>query len=127
MEYTTEYDDTNGICRVHVTGSHKRPEDSLVLQQFARGFAEERGCLRFLFDMTRAEIRGDTLDIHQAGKFPGDTDYRQARQQIALVFADVTGDHRFLENVAINRGYNVRVFSDTDQAVRWLTWKQPDV
>ncbi len=120
MEYTTEFDEAKGICTVHVTGIHKRPEDSLALQQLARDFGDKRGCQRFLFDMTKAEIISRAIDTFETGTVPGDPDDRQTKQKIALVYSGNIADHKFLEDVAVNRGYNVRIFGDTDQARDWL-------
>lgn len=120
MEFTTEYDDVNGICIVRVVGKHKRPDDSLVLQQFARDFGSERGCLRFLFDMTKAEIIGGTMDAFETGTVPVDPDYQQTKQKIALLYSNVVQLHQFMEDVAVNRGYQLRVFDQFDEAIEWL-------
>ena len=120
MEYTTEFDEAKRICTVHVTGIHKRPEDSLALQELARDFGDKRGCQLFLFDMTKAEIITRTIDTFETGTVPGDPDDRQTKQKIALVYSGNIADHKFLEDVAVNRGYNLRIFGDTDQARDWL-------
>ena len=93
MEYTTEFNKTNDICTVRVTGRHKRPDDSMTLQQFARGFSAEWGCQKFLFDMTQAKIVGGVLDAFNTGIVPGDSDYKLKRQRISLVYSGNTPDH----------------------------------
>ena len=77
MEYTTEFDEAEGICTVHVTGRLKRPEDSLILQQLARDMGDKQGCQRFLFDMTQAEIIASKLDTFKTGTVPLDSDHKQ--------------------------------------------------
>ena len=126
MEYTAHYDADRGICTVHVTGRHKRPDDSEELQRFARDFGSEHGCRRFLFDMTQAEILGNTMDMFRTGMVRADTDHRQRTQRIALLYAADAADQRFLETVALNRGYSVRVFNHIDKAMAWLTANQKD-
>lgn len=121
MEFTTEFDDANQICIVRVVGTHKRPDDSIVLQQFARDFGKERGCLRFLFDMTQAQIISDTLAAFETGTVPADPDYTQTKQKIALVYSSDIEAHKFMEDVAVNRGYQVQVFGQFNAAVEWLT------
>ena len=121
MKYTAEFDETSGICTVRVTGRHKRPDDSFVLQQFARDFGNDQGCQRFLFDMTRANIAARTIDTFLTGTVPFDSDHVQRQQKIALVYSSHMADHRFMENVAVNRGYDLRVFDQIDRAVEWLT------
>lgn len=121
MQYTTRYDEESGICTVTVAGRHKRPDDSVELQRFARKFGDEHGCDRFLIDMTRAEIIGSTMDAYRTGTVPEDTEYKQLTQKIALVYAGDLSDHKFLETVLVNRGYLVRVFDDFTIATEWLT------
>lgn len=120
MKYTSKYDETSGICSVRVTGKHKRPKDSLTLQQFAWDFGGERNCQRFLFDMTQAEIIGGTMDTFEAGTIPTDPDHMQVKKKIALAYSGDMTDHKFMENVAVNRGYNLRVFDQIDKALEWL-------
>ena len=120
MEYTTEYDEMNGICIVCVKGQHKLPQDALVLQQFARDFDEEQNCQRFLFDMRQAEIIGGTMDIFKAGTVPVDTDHKQRRHKVALLYDSVSTDQKFLEDVSLNRGYQLRVFDDYNKAMEWI-------
>jgi hypothetical protein len=120
MKYTYHFDEASGICTVHVTGKHRRPEDSMTLQQFARSFGDEHGCRRFLFDMTKAEIVGGTGDTFKTGTVPGDKNHKQTMQKISLVYSGDLADHKFMENVAVNRGYQLRVFDRLDKAIEWL-------
>ena len=123
MEYTTEFDEAKGICTVQVTGQHKRPEDSLVLQRLQRDITAEQGYQRFLFDMTQADIIANTIDTFNTGTVPDDSAHKQAQQMIALLYADHLADHKFLEDVAVKRGYLLRVFDQMDKALEWLTSK----
>ena len=41
----------------------------------------------------------------------------------AMVFAQLTENTRFMETVFKNRGYNLRHFTDIDEARVWLTQK----
>ncbi len=120
MKYTTEFDEVKRVCIIRVTGQHKRPQDSMALQQLARDIGDERDSQRFLFDMTQTEIIGGTIDIFQTGTVPVDSDYSQIGQRIALLFTGDLADHKFLENVAVNRGYQLRIFDQMDKALEWL-------
>jgi hypothetical protein len=124
MEYTTEFDEATGICTVRVTGRHKRPDDSMVLQRLQRDISDERGYQRFLFDMTQADIIARTVDTFHAGTVPGDPDHKQIRQRIALLYTPHQADQQFMETVAVNRGYVLRVFDMREKAVEWLTRKE---
>ena len=120
MEYTTEFDEAEEICIVRVKGQHKRPEDSLILQQLARDIEDEQGYQRFLFDMRQAEIRASNFDTFTTGTVPIDPDRRQTRQRIALVYVCLLAVHKFMETVAVNRGYQLKVFDQMDEALAWL-------
>ena len=120
MEYTVGFDEDGEICTVQVTGRLKRPDDSLILQQLARDIGIKQNYLRFLFDMTQAEIIGGINEAYKAGTVPVDPDRQQVRQRIALVYAGDLANHRFMETVAVNRGYLLRVFDNLDLALDWL-------
>ena len=124
MEYTTEFDEAKEICTIHVAGRHKRPEDSLVLQQLARDIGDEHGCQRFLFDMTHAEIITKTFDTYETGTVPSYSNHKQAGQRIALVYTGDLAEQNFMETVAVNRGYQLRVFDKMDKALEWLGSKK---
>ena len=91
------------------------------LQEFARDFGAENDCGRFIFDLREAMILGGTFGAYQAGRVPSDAHHGQRAQMIALVYAGDLSEHKFLETVAVNRGYNVRVFDDLDAARAWMT------
>jgi hypothetical protein len=125
VEYVTEFDETKEICTIRVTGPIKRPQDSLRLQQLARDTGNETGCQCFLFDMRQAEIiGGTTMDAFEIGTVPVDPDRRQLRQKVALVYKSDVAAHKFMENVAVNRGYQLRVFDSMDDALAWLRPKK---
>lgn len=122
MEYTTEFNDTKEICTVRVTGRHKRPDDSMLLQQLALDIGDEHGCQRFLFDMTQAEIIAGIMETFEVGTVPIDHDQKMLRNRVALVYKGDLSQHKFMETVAFNRGYRMRVFAEDemDQALEWL-------
>ena len=40
--------------------------------------------------------------------------------KVALVYSSTSVDEIFLESVAVNRGYNLKVFEKTDKAIEWF-------
>ena len=113
MEFTTE--DREGYCIVRVVGEHRRPDDSLVILRHTQEISEERGRRRWLIDLTGADTVGGTMGAYEAGTMPLDP-----KQRVALVFSGNLRDHKFMEDVAVNRGYQLRVFDDCDVALAWL-------
>lgn len=112
MDYTTEYNEKDKIFIVRVMGRHKRPQDSYILQNLAREVGEKMSYKRFLFDMRKADIISETLGAFETGSVPADTGKRQLQQQVALVYTGNLDEHKFMETVAINRGYRVQVFNN---------------
>lgn len=124
MEYATEFDEAKGICTIHVTGRHKRPEDSRTLQQLQGDITDKQGYQRFLVDMTQAEIIANTMDTFDTGTVSVDPDGKQRRQKIALLYAGNLAEHKFLENVAVNRGYQLQIFDQKHLALEWLNARE---
>jgi len=120
MEYSIEHNEPEGICIVRVSGDHKRPDDSRVLQEVAREIRSETGCNRFLYDMRKAIVSGSTMDTFETGVTPLKEKFERDFR-IALVYSGNLDDHRFMENIVVNRGYVLRVFSEIEEATLWLT------
>ena len=122
MEYTTEFDEVNKICIVHVTGELRRPVDSLSLQQVVRDIYIGTGTRRFILDMRKAQIVGETGDTFSIGSVPVDTDKKMkfTPHKVALVYSSTSVDEIFLENVAVNKGYNIKIFTKMDKAIEWF-------
>jgi hypothetical protein len=122
MEYTTEFDEVNEICIIHVKGELRRPDDSITIQKFVRDVYIKQGCCQFLIDMRQAQIIGETTDTFSIGTIPVDTDkkMKKAPHKVALVYSSTSVDEIFLEKVAVNRGYNLKVFTKIDKAIEWF-------
>ena len=120
MECGVELDSDSGVCTIRVTGIHRRPGDSQELLQIAGRHFREHGCTRFLFDMRRADIVGGTMAAYETvvdhDKFGVHNRFR-----VAAVYREVTGEERFMEDTAVNRGaIAYRVFNDVDVARKWV-------
>ncbi len=121
MEYKHTYDDQTGVCTVSVFGEHRRPDDSIELQQFARSFREENGCGRFLFDMTEAHITGVNMDMYKIAIEPGNQGFDRDDFKVALLHSGDISEQKFMETVLVNRGYDFRIFNNIRKAYDWLT------
>ena len=120
MKYTIEPDNNAGICMIHVSGINKRPDDSIILQNVVRDIRSKTGCRKFLFDMRQSVIIGSTLDTLDTAMRPiidgFERDFR-----IALVYTGNLEEHIFMEDVVVNRGYSLHIFTDIEDATLWLT------
>lgn len=122
MKYTTEFDEVNEICIIRVKGDLHRPGDSLTLQKFVRDYHNEKGYTRFLIDMRKARIISEETDTFLIGAIPVDTDkkMRMTPHKVALVYSSTDANEIFLENVAVHKGYNIKVFTKIDKAFEWF-------
>jgi len=123
MQFTTEFDEANDLWTVRVSGVHKRPEDSIVLQRAIREAGREKHGGRFLVDMRGATIVGGVMDTFEVGRVPVDFGPDQGHFKVALVYAGSLETHRFMETVAVNRGFRIRIFDEMEPAFRWLESK----
>ena len=120
MKYTSEFDSINGICIVRVTGEYHRPEDSDELKRFAVDYFAEHGCHLFLIDMTQAEVIGGTMAAFNAANPQGKLAQSLREIKTAFVRQELTRDDLFYENVAVNRGFQLRAFDTVYKAIEWL-------
>ena len=122
MDYTTKFDEENGICIISVKGKLRRPDDSLTLQKFVFDYHKEKGYSRFLIDMRQAQIIGEKSDTFSIGTIPFDTDQKMKTipHKVALVYSSTDIDEILLENVAVHRGYNLKIFTKIDKAIDWF-------
>ena len=119
MKFSVEHNDSDGICIVSVHGEHKRPADTILLQNLAQDIRHEKGCVKFIYDMREASITGTISDTFKTGLRPGKEGFERDFR-IALVYSEILEDHKFMEDVLVNRGYQVRTFNDIDKAIIWL-------
>ena len=120
MNFTTSYDEDAGVLTLSVTGTHVRPDDSHQLLRVAGAFARLRRCTRYLFDMRAAEIVGGTMDAYETAVDPERHGFSRFFRIASVYSGDLQG-HKFMEDVAFNRGATgFRVFDRMDEAKVWL-------
>lgn len=93
----------------------------MELQRVARDYKAENGCSKYLFDMREATIEGDTFSTYHTATAPLDQGMKPHEYRVALVYTGDLSDHKFMELVASNRGYSLKVFDSYESAMRWLT------
>lgn len=121
MKYVQEFDTDSGICTLRVSGDFVRPADAFEIERITANLHGELGCFRFLVDMTNAHIVSGTMDTFASSNPPRELTAILRKVRVAALYVELTEDHRFLENVAVNRGLMLHVFDGRDEAIRWLT------
>lgn len=123
MKYTSKFDKKKNICIIHVTGEYHRYKESEELKRFTINFSSEHGCSRFLINMTQAKIIESTFQTFKAAQPQKDIFYKLLKLKTAFLYNTITTEETFLENVAVNRGLQVKVFDVFDKAIEWLEQK----
>lgn len=117
MEWHTQLVE-NDILVVAVKGPYSPPEERLGF--FANVATEARrvGVTKVMIDAR--ESTGDlrTMDRFQYGELAAT--YLRPFKLAFVIRADLLEPARFGETVAVNRGGNVRVFGDANEARAWL-------
>ena len=91
-------------------------------QRAMRMFAQKYGVHHFLLDTRGNSFRGTYVDLfrfarkilHKAGF--------NSTWKVALVTSPKDRSHDMLELFTHNAGYQVKIFTDYDEAPVWLTW-----
>ena len=74
---------------------------------------------KVLFDIRSMTGDLSTLDRYRVGQYGSDTITRTTRFAM-LARADQVSPDKFFENIAVNRGLNLKVFTNIDETVAWL-------
>ncbi|MCF8382013.1 MAG: hypothetical protein K9G39_00220 [Chlorobium sp.] len=98
-------------------------DESLAdVEDYAQGVIEaclQHGATLVLCDETALEYRLGTVDTYEAGKFLSAHAPKVAR--IAIVYNPAfIADAQFFENVVVNRGLILGMFTDLESARNWL-------
>lgn len=82
----------------------------------------QQGTVKVLVDVRALEGRLPTIDAYQVpNSLFSEIRDREIIQKCAIVdLKEFENSYRFFENVAVNRGYNLRIFSDVNDAIKWL-------
>jgi hypothetical protein len=123
-ELKTEVD--GDILRVTASGT-RDPETVAAVAHEIAALCSEKGIPKALIDVSRLEGKLGTLDAFSlvVKHFPALRELSQL-EGVAVLDKELTEErHRFLENVAVNRGFNIRMFDDADKAMEWLR-SEPD-
>jgi hypothetical protein len=121
MKISSVFDSINGVCIVSLKGNYHQAEDVQVVQKYVAERYHEDGYTRFLIDLNEVDVSVGISSIYDAGNPQGEV-VSSLRQPKTAFFHRIAGEKmRFFENVALNRGFNIKTFNDYDKAIDWLT------
>jgi hypothetical protein len=104
---------------VVVTGENSRDTVARYMDEVMQE-CHARNCPRVLIEERLQGPRLGTLDVFSLAA-GGSMRYMGALKSLAYVDVNASGDTmQFAENVAVNRGFPVRVFTTVEAAEKWL-------
>ena len=118
-ELTTRVEDN--VLIATVTGSRNLRTVVAVAQEI-KSSCKKHGVDKVLIDVQRFEGRLRDVDafflVTKHFKVLRD---RRVLRKAAVLDRSLSHDrHRFLENIAVNRGYKFHIFDDYDEAMEWV-------
>jgi hypothetical protein len=119
MSYALRTEQKPGYLHVVVTGENTRGNVVRYLQEVHRE-CEARDCWYVLIEERLEGPRLGTMDVFEIAS-QRERPLGGSIRGVAYVDLNTSGDlMKFAEDVAVNRGYPVRVFSAVDDAEKWL-------
>ncbi len=121
MTYDLIIEEKDGMLWATVTGTRSL-ETVLAISNDILAACAEKKVSKVLIDVRGLEGRLSTMEAYQIPKqyFPKMRD-RSVITHTALVdLKEFEHSYRFFENVALNRGFTLRIFSDPNEAAEWL-------
>ena len=124
MPYVAEQIENAGYVSVTLTGDVTMAE-LIAAREEAASLLAENDCTRLLVDGTKiAQMQSIFDDFAFTAQHRS---YLPPPIRTAIVIGQAHLDHmKFVENVAQNRGVNLTLFLEREEALRWLFEHQPD-
>lgn len=118
MSHDLYHDSENDCIILRVEGKVTLDRIRRIAPEVAR-ICEETGCSRLLNDMSETEIDIPVPELFKSPKIMEESNVPRVLKR-ALVVPSSFGELGFLENVSRNRGHNLMVFRDIEEARKWL-------
>ncbi len=127
MTHTVEYNSA-----AHIVESHLHGETSLgELKQTAREamlIVKEKNCFHILTDLLDAHLNASASEMYfhpqELAQIITEAGLTVHQLKRAFVVAEASELFKFYENVAVNRGHTAMLFSDIEEARKWLQQKE---
>lgn len=120
MAYELQIKVEDRIMNVHVRGERDYETIKKVTSEILMKCKENK-CFRVLIDVRDFKNRIDTMEIFFLASADLPEIIKRKLEKVAII--DLKGFEekiKFFEDVARNRGHNVRIFTEYDEAINWL-------
>ena len=110
------FEDADGYLIVRIQGEWTSDTLGQAIQDTAN-LAKQRGLTRILADLHELAAPSTEFTRFQVGQQA--VKYFGFHLKVAVVYTEEF-TNKFAENIAVNRGVNLRIFFNLDEAVSWL-------
>jgi len=119
LEWQLEYQPDQGVLVLRTSGPIDQASFPPMLSATVAA-AERHQTTRILADHRRSSLRLNPLEIYYAPRVMQSSG-AHVDFVIALVFAEMTEDIQFMENVCRNSGLTLAVFTDSSAGLLWVS------
>ena len=120
MDISVTYDTKREICIVRSVGSITDRDDVRSLFEPVVPLLEKHSGRKVLFDHRNAVIDASIVETFYTAAEPAAWGWKR-KYLAAVLYNEITENERFLETVGQNRGIQIKIFDDYDEAVSWLS------
>ena len=112
----------NGSFAILTTRRDVTLRSAIEHQRAMRTFAEKHGVHHFLLDTRGRSFSGTYVDLFRFARKILRKEGFDSTWKVALVTSPKDRSHDMLEIFTHNAGYQVKIFTNYDEAQVWLTW-----
>jgi hypothetical protein len=119
MEFNVNYDQEHD----YLVASYEGVLNFEMMKECVREIvkkAQENNCKRLLNDLRKAKITDDTIAIFKTPEAMEIEGIDRTWKRAVVVDEQYWGEFRFFETVSVNRGHQVKLFMEFDDAIIWL-------
>jgi len=116
--FAVQYIPDEGIIRLQLHGEI----DAQMLSMATSKLVEEISrwnCNRLLMDHREAKLDISVSEIFDRPMIASKLGVPLS-SRIAIIYSTRESDYRFVETAGRNRGFNIKVFTDIDEGIKWL-------
>lgn len=122
MSYNLTFEKKNDVLWVTATGVRSL-ESVLAIGREILAALVDNHVTKVLIDVRALAGRLGTMESYEIvdQRFPEWRDHRVVTRCSIVDLKDFEQSYRYFENLAVNRGFALRIFAETDEAFRWLS------
>ena len=122
MDFEFKYSEEKKMILGRVSGKLELPVLTKMTSELKK-LAEAHNCMKCLNDMRESPVPESIIDIFDAPKAVSEAG-DMGNFRCAMVVKEVRDQWEFLETISRNRGQQIRIFTDFDEADAWLNDKE---